>query len=132
LRCIAIAAPAGENFMHKLSDGVRPEPAEICNRTGNSEDRQREPRSPRSGQIEWRVARTWARHPVVESYVADDKIYCVYLAENEGMVRKHAEMSGFPASKVSEIRKTIDPTTERSDELTPHPVQLRTRVEQPF
>jgi hypothetical protein len=51
----------------------------------------------------------------VESYVADDKIYCVYLAENEGMVRKHAEMSGFPASKISEIRKTIDPTTERPD-----------------
>ena len=51
----------------------------------------------------------------VESYVADDKIYCVYLAESEGMVRKHAEMSGFPASKVSEIRKMIDPTTERPD-----------------
>ena len=51
----------------------------------------------------------------VESYVADDKIYCVYLAESEGMVRKHAEMSGFPASKVSEIRKMIDPTTERPE-----------------
>ena len=51
----------------------------------------------------------------VESYVADDRIYCVYLAENEGMIRKHAEMSGFPASKVSEIRKMIDPTTERPD-----------------
>ncbi len=51
----------------------------------------------------------------VESYVADDKIYCVYLAANEGMIRRHAEMSGFPASKVSEIRKTIDPTTERPE-----------------
>ena len=51
----------------------------------------------------------------VESYVADDRIYCVYLAENEEIVRKHAEMSGFPASKVSEIRKIIDPTTERPD-----------------
>jgi uncharacterized protein DUF4242 len=49
----------------------------------------------------------------VESYVADDKIFCVYLATNEEMIRKHAEMSGFPASKVSEIRKTIDPTTEQ-------------------
>lgn len=51
----------------------------------------------------------------VESYVADDRIFCVYLAANEGMIRKHAEMSGFPASKISEIRKTIDPTTERPD-----------------
>lgn len=51
----------------------------------------------------------------VESYVTDDKIYCVYLAVNEGLVRKHAEISGFPASKVSEVRKTIDPTTERPD-----------------
>jgi hypothetical protein len=47
----------------------------------------------------------------VESYVADDKIYCVYLATNEGMIKRHAEMSGFPASRISEIRKTIDPTT---------------------
>lgn len=51
----------------------------------------------------------------VESYVTDDKIFCVYLATNEGMIRRHAEMSGFPASKISEVRKTIDPTTERPD-----------------
>jgi len=51
----------------------------------------------------------------LESHVADDKIFCVYLAANEGIIRKHAEMSGFPASKISEIRKTIDPTTERSE-----------------
>jgi Protein of unknown function (DUF4242) len=51
----------------------------------------------------------------VESHVTDDKIFCVYLASNEGMIRKHAEMSGFPASKISEVRKTIDPTTERPE-----------------
>ena len=51
----------------------------------------------------------------VESYVADDKIFCVYLASDEQMIRRHAEMGGFPASKISEIRKTIDPTTERAD-----------------
>jgi hypothetical protein len=51
----------------------------------------------------------------VESYVADDKIFCVYLASDEHMIRRHAEMSGFPASKISEIRKTIDPTTERPE-----------------
>lgn len=47
----------------------------------------------------------------VESYVTDDKIYCVYIAPNEEMVREHASQGGFPANRVSEIRRTIDPTT---------------------
>lgn len=47
----------------------------------------------------------------VHSYVTDDKIYCVYIAPNEAAVRKHAEMAGFPANSVSEVRSTIDPTT---------------------
>jgi uncharacterized protein DUF4242 len=47
----------------------------------------------------------------LESYVAGDKTFCVYLAKDEGIIRKHAEMSGFPATKITEIRKTIDPTT---------------------
>jgi hypothetical protein len=51
----------------------------------------------------------------LESYVANDKTFCVYLASDEGMIRKHAEMSGFPATKITEIRKMIDPTTERTD-----------------
>jgi hypothetical protein len=51
----------------------------------------------------------------LESYVANDKTFCVYLATDEGMIRKHAEMSGFPASKITEVRKMIDPTTERAD-----------------
>jgi hypothetical protein len=48
----------------------------------------------------------------VESYVADDKTFCVYLAKDEGIIRKHAEISGFPATKITEVRKMIDPTTE--------------------
>jgi hypothetical protein len=48
-----------------------------------------------------------------ESYVAADKTFCVYLAADEAIIRKHAEMSGFPASKITEVRKMIDPTTER-------------------
>jgi len=48
----------------------------------------------------------------LESYVADDKTFCVYLAKDEAIIRKHAEISGFPASKITEIRKMIDPTTE--------------------
>ncbi len=47
----------------------------------------------------------------LESYVTDDKIYCVYIAPDAAMVRKHAEMGGFPANSVSEVRTTIDPTT---------------------
>jgi hypothetical protein len=51
----------------------------------------------------------------VESYVADDKTFCVYLAKDEEVIRKHAEVSGFPATKITEIRRTIDPTTARAD-----------------
>ena len=50
-----------------------------------------------------------------ESYVTDDKIFCVYLANDVSLIKKHAEMSGFPASKITEVRKVIDPTTERGD-----------------
>jgi hypothetical protein len=47
----------------------------------------------------------------VQSYVTDDKIYCVYIAHNEDMVREHAKLGGFPANSVSEVRAMIDPTT---------------------
>jgi hypothetical protein len=47
----------------------------------------------------------------VESFVTQDKIYCVYIAPNEEMVREHATKGGFPANSVSEIKVIIDPTT---------------------
>ncbi len=47
----------------------------------------------------------------VQSYVVDDKTFCVYLAEDEGAVREHAKLSGFPATKVTEVRGIIDPMT---------------------
>lgn len=47
----------------------------------------------------------------VHSYVTDDKIYCVYIAPNEEMVREHARQGGFPANRISEIKSVIDPTT---------------------
>ena len=47
----------------------------------------------------------------VESFVAADKTFCVYLAKDEAIIHKHAEISGFPASKVTEIIGMIDPTT---------------------
>ncbi|MDR3566398.1 MAG: DUF4242 domain-containing protein [Syntrophobacteraceae bacterium] len=47
----------------------------------------------------------------VQSYVTDDKVYCVYIAPNADMVREHARQGGFPANQVSEIKTMIDPTT---------------------
>lgn len=47
----------------------------------------------------------------VESFVTDDKIYCVYIAPNKEMIEKHAQKGGFPANKISRIRRVIDPTT---------------------
>ncbi|MGA2745902.1 MAG: DUF4242 domain-containing protein [Candidatus Sulfotelmatobacter sp.] len=47
----------------------------------------------------------------VQSYVADNKMYCIYLAPNEDAVRKHAQGGGFPANRISRIRSVIDPTT---------------------
>jgi cell division inhibitor SulA len=47
----------------------------------------------------------------LHSYVTGDKIYCVYIAPNEEMVREHAQQGGFPANRISEIKTMIDPTT---------------------
>lgn len=47
----------------------------------------------------------------LQSYVTGDKIYCVYIAPNEEMIREHASQGGFPANRVSEIKAVIDPTT---------------------
>lgn len=47
----------------------------------------------------------------VQSYVTDDKVYCVYIAPNADMVREHARLGGFPANRVSEVKSVIDPTT---------------------
>lgn len=47
----------------------------------------------------------------VQSYVTDNKVYCVYLAESEDTVREHARLAGFPANKISEVKTVIDPTS---------------------
>ena len=52
------------------------------------------------GKVQW-----------VNSYVVDDKTFCIYLAENEALVHEHAKLSGFPASRVTEVRKVIEPMT---------------------
>ena len=53
-----------------------------------------------SGKAQW-----------VQSFVVDDKTFCIYLADSEAAVREHAKLSGFPASKISEVRSVIDPMT---------------------
>jgi hypothetical protein len=47
----------------------------------------------------------------VESYVTDDKIYCIYISPNKEMIEKHAAEGGFPANRISEIKRVIDPTS---------------------
>jgi hypothetical protein len=49
----------------------------------------------------------------VESFVANDRTFCIYLAKDESVIHKHAELSGFPANRIVEIGKKIDPTTAR-------------------
>lgn len=53
-----------------------------------------------AGQVQW-----------VHSYVADDKTFCIYLAESEAAVQQHAKLSGFPATKITEVKNIIDPMT---------------------
>ena len=47
----------------------------------------------------------------LESYVTDDKLYCVYISPSEDLIREHAQRGGFPAGRISEVRRVIDPTT---------------------
>jgi hypothetical protein len=57
------------------------------------------------------LARLGGKVQWVHSYVVDDKTYCEYLAEDESLVHEHARLSGFPASKVTEVRTIIEPMT---------------------
>lgn len=54
------------------------------------------------GKVQW-----------LQSYVVEDKTFCIYLAENEGLVQEHARLSGFPANTVTEVRSVITPMTEK-------------------
>jgi hypothetical protein len=47
----------------------------------------------------------------VQSYVTDDKVYCIYIAPDEAEIRRHAQLGGFPASRVSRVRAIVDPTS---------------------
>ncbi len=54
----------------------------------------------------------------LQSYVTGDKIYCVYIAPNEEMIREHASQGGFPANRISEIKSVIDPTTAEQSAIS--------------
>lgn len=47
----------------------------------------------------------------IQSYVTDDKIYCIYIAPNKDMLKEHAEKGGFPINSIAQVRTIIDPTT---------------------
>jgi Protein of unknown function (DUF4242) len=47
----------------------------------------------------------------LETYVTDDKVYCIYIAPDEASIRTHAQQGGFPATRISQVRSVIDPTT---------------------
>jgi hypothetical protein len=47
----------------------------------------------------------------IQSFVTSDKVYCIYIAPNEALVREHAQKGGFPANRISEVKEVIDPTT---------------------
>lgn len=73
-------------------------PGDLCNAARKSNATLRE----LGPEIQWQ-----------QSYVTKDKTYCVYLAENEEIIRRHAEMSGFPADEIVEVTEIIDPATAR-------------------
>ena len=50
----------------------------------------------------------------VDSYIAGDKIYCIYISPSEELIKKHSELSGFPANKITRVTAIIDPTTGES------------------
>jgi hypothetical protein len=57
----------------------------------------------------------------IESFVTDDKIYCVYLAQNKEIIKQHAEMGGFPANRIEEIKTVISPVTAE-EKVAPLPL----------
>ncbi len=77
---------------------------------GSLTDQQRQGVAAKSNEA---LAKLGGKAQWIHSYVADNKTFCIYLAEDEAAVREHARISGFPANKVTEIAGVIDPTTSR-------------------
>ena len=75
---------------------------------GKSSDQELKAASAKSNQV---LAELGPRIQWQHSYVVGDKIYCVYFAENEGLIREHSKQSGFPADRIMEVRAVIDPAS---------------------
>jgi hypothetical protein len=84
--------------------------AEIHHRTRHSR-RRPDDASRSSGGFAALLRELGPRAQWIESYVTDDKLYCVYIAEDAEAIREHAAQGGFPANRISEIRAIIDPAT---------------------
>jgi hypothetical protein len=78
--------PGAGNLTNEQIQGISQKSCEVLDRLGP--------------QIQW-----------VESYVTDDKIYCIYISPNKEMIEKHAAEGGFPANKIAEVKRIIDPTS---------------------
>ncbi len=78
--------PGAGNLSNEEIQGISQKSCEVLNNLGP--------------QIQW-----------VESYVTDDKIYCVYVAPNKEMIKNHAKEGGFPANSIEEVKRMIDPTS---------------------
>ena len=63
-----------------------------------------------------------------ESFITGDKIYCVYLAENEDLIREHGRIGGFPVDKVTEVKNIIDPTTATLGDIKSVPKDTETEI----
>lgn len=64
-----------------------------------------------SQKANYAIRETGAKIQWIQSYIAEDKIYCEYIAANEEMIREHSQKGGFPVSKISRIEAVIDPVT---------------------
>lgn len=85
----------------------------LCNRTqhpGRRQDDRAGPERRRTG-VERRALAASPRVQWEHSYVAGDKTFCIYLAEDEEAIREHARLSGFPANTITPVSRIIDPTT---------------------
>jgi hypothetical protein len=80
-----------------------------CGVSGMDRDQLRRSRDSNSA-----LAKLAGKAQLEHSYVVDDKTFCIYLADSEASVREHAKLSGFPATKVTEVRNVIDPLTANS------------------
>ncbi len=104
---------ADPNILRRIVDALDPQPTDVVLEIGPGKGSLTAQLAPR---VQW-----------VESYVADNKTFCVYLAEDEAGIRKHAELSGFPATRITEVlRMESDVRLSRTGAGDPAPGPVMT------